>query len=197
MNYWKHSLLSRKKFGGLADDYLSIHKFLDSSKLFYYHYKHRALLHNTYGIELSVRMFGETLVNSDKQTLLVRDIAAEHCKEDLLGMVPTLHHWFAPAEAQLAALVNPVYPADEKLKEFVLLPWLMSGLKSALIITHSNFGVHLVKTFLGVDYALEFSKQFQQPAGIPDLLQHIPFTERWQVSPDLKQLKHIENGMDQ
>ncbi|MBC9908934.1 DUF6915 family protein [Chitinophaga varians] len=94
MNYWKHSLLSKKKFDGEAADYLHIHKFLDSSKLFYFNLRHRILLHHTYGIDLCTKKFGETLVNSSNQTILVRDIAAEHCKEDLLGVVPTLNQWF-------------------------------------------------------------------------------------------------------
>ncbi|RPE09726.1 hypothetical protein EGT74_22400 [Chitinophaga lutea] len=196
MNYWKHSLLSKKKFDGHAEDYLHIHKFLDMSKLFYFHNKHRILLHHTYGIDLCVQKFGETLVNADNRTILIRDVAAEHCKEDLMGMVPTLNHWFKYVDDALPGSIKPLNPTDRVLKEFVLRPLLMSGLKSSLIITHSNFGIFLAKEILGLDYALELSNYLPQ-INVNEMLQYIKLSERWQYTPDLKQLKDIENGIDQ
>jgi hypothetical protein len=193
MNYWKHSLLSKKKFNGEAEDYLEIHKFIDTSKLFYFHIKHRILLHNTYGIELCIQKFGETLTNSQNQKVLIRDVAAEHCKEDLMGVVPTLNNWFKYVDDCLLNLVKPINPSDSKLKEFVLTPLLMSGLKSTLIITHSNFGIYLAKEILGIDYALELANHLQD-AYINELLQYVKLKDRWQYTPDLKQLKEIENG---
>ena len=140
MNYWKHSLLSEKKFGGLANDYVEIHKFLDSSKLFVFHLKHRLLLHNTYGIELCIELFGDFITNSDGKIVLVRDIAAEHCREDLCGAVPTLNDWFKNYDNQI--LENIIIPklSDEKLAAFIMKPFLRSGLKASLILTCSNFG---------------------------------------------------------
>lgn len=192
MNYWKHSLLSKKKFNGAAEDYLAIHKFMDSSKLFYFDIKHRLLLHNTYGIQLCMQKFGDTLVNADGQTVMVRDVAAEHCKEDLLNTVPTLNHWFKYIEGDLLSLIKPATPADSKLKEFVLLPLLMSGLRESLIITHSNFGVYLVKEFLGIDYAVQWASQLGE-ASISPMLQHIKLRDRWQYRPDIKQLQTINH----
>lgn len=194
MNYWKHSLLSKKKFGGEATDYLVIHKFIDSSKLFYFDIKHRILLHNTYGIALCVHKFGDTLVNSENKVLLVRDIAAEHCKEDLMGVVPTLNNWFKYVDDSLPGFIKPINPSDSTLKEFVLQPLLMSGLKSTLIITHSNFGIYLAKEFLGLEYAQELANHLEG-AYINELLQYIKLLDRWQFTPDLKQLKEIENGI--
>ncbi len=194
MNYWKHALLSKKKFNGAAEDYLPIHKFLDSSKLFAFNIRHRILLHNTYGIDICIQKFGETLINSDNQTLLIRDIAAEHCKEDLMGIVPTLHHWFKFADEQVLEHIRPFNPADSRLKEFVLQPFLMSGLKTSLIITHSNFGVYLAKEILGIDYAMELSHYITE-TGIHDLLSYIKLSERWQYKPDLKQLETIQHEL--
>lgn len=193
MNYWKHSLLSKKKFNGTADDYLHIHKFIDISKLFYFDVKHRVLLHNTYGIDICTQKFGETLVNSEGQTVVIRDIAAEHCKEDLMGIVPTLNNWFKYVDESLLDSIKPLNPADSKLKEFVLRPFIMSGLKSSLIITHSNFGIFLTKEILGIDYALELSK-YLEGRNINELLQYIKLRDKWQYTPDLQQLKNIENG---
>jgi len=195
MNYWKHSLLSKKKFNGRAEDYLPVHKFIDSSKLFYFDIRHRILLHHTYGIELCIQKFGETIKNADGQTLMVRDIAAEHCKEDLMGIVPTLNNWFNYVDPGITDFIKPVIPADIKLKEFVMMPLVMSGLQPTLIITHSNFGIFLVKEILGIDYALEWASQLQA-ASVNELLQYIKLRERWQFSPDLKQIKNIEHEFD-
>ena len=194
MNYWKHSLLSKKKFNGTAEDYLQVHKFMDISKLFYFDIKHRVLLHNPYGIDLCTQKFGETLTNSDGQTILIRDIAAEHCKEDLMGVVPTLNNWFKYVDDRVLTSNKPI-PSDSKLKEFILRPLIMSGLKSTLIITHSNFGVFLAKEILGLDYALELAK-YVEGSNINELLQFVKLRDRWQYTPDLQQLKNIENGLN-
>jgi len=195
MNYWKHSLLSKKKFNGVAEDYLLIHKFLDSSKLFYFDVRHRVLLHNTYGIDLCIQKFGETINNAEDQRILVRDIAAEHCKEDLMGVVPTLTNWFKYVDDAVLDLIKPIQPADSKLKEFILRPLIMSGLRSTLMITHSNFGVYLVKELLGIDYALELVHHLQ-PTGVNELLPYVKLRDKWQYSPDLKQLKDLENELN-
>lgn len=194
MNYWKHSLLSKKKFNGAAEDYLHIHKFIDSSKLFYFDFKHRILLHNTYGIDICVQKFGDILVNADGQKVLVRDIAAEHCKEDLMGVVPTLNNWFKYVDDDLLKLIKPINPSDPKLKEFITRPLVMSGLKSTLLITHSNFGLYLTKEMLGVEYALELANYLQE-ANVHELLQYIKLRDRWQYTPDLKQLNEISNEL--
>jgi hypothetical protein len=195
MNYWKHSLLSKKKFKGEAEDYLEIHKFLDSSKLFYFNIKHRVLLHHTYGIDLCIQKFGETLITAENQKILIRDVAAEHCKEDLMGVVPTVNNWFKYVDDSLLNLIKPIIPSDSKLKEFILRPLLMSGMKSSLIITHSNFGIYLTKEILGIDYALELANHLQE-TNINELLQYVKLKDRWQYTPDLKQLKDIENGLN-
>lgn len=195
MNYWKHSLLSKKKFNGHVNDYFFIHKFIDASKLFYFDMRHRILLHNTYGIDLCIQKFGETLTNTDNQTVMVRDVAAEHCKEDLFGVVPTLNNWFKYVDSALLDFIKPINPADSKLKEFVWAPYIMSGLKETLIITHSNFGIYLAKEILGIDYALELANYIQMP-GINELLHYVKLKDRWQYTPDLKQLKDIEDGLN-
>jgi hypothetical protein len=194
MNYWKHSLLSKKKFNGIAEDYLPVHKFIDTSKLFYFDIKHRILLHNTYGIDLCIQKFGETVTNAEGQTILVRDIAAEHCKEDLMGIVPTLNNWFKYVDDRVHSFIKPINPTDSKLKEFILRPLILSGLKSTLLITHSNFGIFLVKEFLGIDYALELAN-YLEGAGTNELLQYVKLKDRWQYTPDLQQLNTIQNGL--
>ncbi len=197
MNYWKHSLLSEKKFGGNAKDYVEIHKFLDSSKLFVFHVKHRLLLHNTYGIELSVELFGDFLINSDNKTILVRDIAAEHCKEDLGGAVPTLNDWFSTYDKELLNNIKTSEIDNPELEAFVMRPFLRSGLKASLFITWSNFGLSLVEKFLGTELALKFSEQLGDVTDIKSYLKSVKLNEKWQYSPDkneINSLKILKNG---
>lgn len=192
MNYWKHSLLSEKKFGGVPEDYLAVHKFLDSSKLFYYHVKHRLLLHNTYGIDLCVQKFGELIVNTDGKTVLVRDVAAEHCKEDLCGVVPTLNNWLSFTNASPVEGLQPFRSRNTVLEEFVLRPYLFSGLSASLLITQSNFGVYLAKEFLGMNAALELAEHVKGNS-VNELLQAVSLRERWQYAPSSQQLKDLQN----
>ena len=191
MDYRKHSLLSKKKFGGDANDYMTLHKFMDSSKLFSFDVRHRILLHNTYGIHICIQKFGDILTNSDGQTMLIRDVAAEHCKEDLMGVVPTLNQWLKYVDDSLTGMIRPLNPSDKILKEFVQMPLVMSGLKTSLMITHSNFGVYLANEILGLDYALELAKYLPE-TNIKDMLRLVKLGERWQYSPDLKQLNELE-----
>lgn len=194
MNYWKHSLLSQKKFGGVADDYLSIHKFMDASKLFYFDIRHRILLHHTYGIDLCTRKFGEIIINSANKKILTRDIAAEHCREDLFGIVPTLNNWFKYVDPSLLESIQPIKTNNKALQEFILQPLLMSGSRATLIITQSNFGVYLAKELLGLEAALELSGLVNN-SSVNEQLPLIKLTERWQYRPDTKQLKDIENEL--
>ncbi|WP_312075778.1 DUF6915 family protein [Chryseobacterium sp.] len=194
MNYWKHSLLSRKKFGGNPEDYLAVHKFLDSSKLFYYHLKHRILLHNTYGMEICISKFGELITNANGKKILTRDIVAEHCKEDLYGVVPTLSNWFKYHDEKIYEDFKPIESQDKMLNDFLMKPLLMSGSHASLIITHSNFGVYLAKEILGEDYALKLLK-LNKNKSINELLQYIKLKEKWQFTPNMEEIKQINDEL--
>jgi len=89
---WIHSMSSAKKWGGKPEDYLPIHDFMDSSKAAHASVKHRAVLHNAFGIFLAERVFGHNLTNSDGRTVSVRDVAEQHVLEDL-GTIPSLDDW--------------------------------------------------------------------------------------------------------
>ena len=84
-----HSKSSATKFGGEASDYEEIHAFLDQSKLFIADWRHRALLHNTFGISLCEQVFGHLFTRkSDGEQVSTRTVATQHIVEDL-GYVPT------------------------------------------------------------------------------------------------------------
>jgi hypothetical protein len=197
MDIWKHCLLSQRKFGGEPEDYVQVHKFMDSSKLFFYHLKHRLLLHNLYGIELAIELLGDFVINQTGKTVLVRDIAAEHCREDLFGVVPSLNDWLTNANDTISKeLILPKID-DSSLEYFLMRPYLRSGLHSSLLITYSNFGVYLVEKFLGQEQALLLASLLPATQNVQRLLHLFHCTERWQYTPDkneLNWLKQLENG---
>lgn len=188
MNIWDHSRLSVRKFGGKEADYYPIHKFMDSSKLFYFNPRHRLLLHNLWGIEIVVKKFGDTITNSNEKELLVRDIAAEHCKEDLNGRVPSLQDWLKKNDEKIAPQIQiPIFD-NQALEAFVLSPMWKSNLQSALLITLSNFGVYLTKDLIGFEAAKELQKKIDPSATIQNYLSRFEFTDRWQFTPQRKEL---------
>jgi len=186
MNYWQHSLLSRRKFGGEAEDYLAVHRFLDSSKYFYYHLKHRLILHNLYGIELAAELLGDTIQNSDGNVVLVRDVGRAHCREDLAGRTPTLYDWLE-TNPELEELLDwdalPRFE-DEEWNAFLQRPYLRSGRKASLLITYSDFGVKLTETFFGAGKAGLLRDALPEKARIKILLDAFVVREKWQFSPD-------------
>lgn len=94
-----HSKSSAKKYGGHPEDYLDIHDFMDSSKAALADVRHRAILHSAFGCFVVEKVFGTTRVNSAGKTYSTRDIAEDHCIEDL-GFIPTVEHWFKSMEIQ-------------------------------------------------------------------------------------------------
>jgi hypothetical protein len=88
-----HGRVSVKKWGGRPEDYQAIHDFLDESKAHFADMRHRALLHNTWGIYLCERLFGINIRNSDNRLVSVRDIAEQHILDDM-GRIPSLQDYF-------------------------------------------------------------------------------------------------------
>lgn len=89
-----HARNSAKRYGGVPEDYLFIHNWMDSTKAATAKYYHRAILHNSFGIFLAEQLFGVTMVNSDNKTVSIRDLAEDHVKEDCAGRIPTIDEWF-------------------------------------------------------------------------------------------------------
>ena len=87
----QHARSSAEKFGGVAADYLEIHQIMDSTKLFLADWRHRAIMHNTFGIYLmETWIVGSTFLReSDGEEVCTRTVVTQHIMEDL-NMVPTL-----------------------------------------------------------------------------------------------------------
>jgi hypothetical protein len=87
-----HAKSSAKKWGGVPEDYLPLHDFMDSTKAAHASVKHRAVLHSAFGIYLAERVFGHNITNSQGRQVSVRDVAEQHVLEDL-GTIPSLDDW--------------------------------------------------------------------------------------------------------
>lgn len=94
-----HANLSVKKYGGVVEDYLPIHNFIDSTKSCMPDIRHRALLHSSFGCYLVEQVYGVYFVNSDGKKVSTRDIAEEHIIQDL-GFIPTVEKYLNNMEIQ-------------------------------------------------------------------------------------------------
>ena len=194
MNIVQHSLISVRKFGGEVDDYVAVHRFLDSTKLYFHHIKHRAVLHNTYGVELAVELFGDSLENSNGKYISVRDVAIAHLKEDLSGKVPTLVEWFDNCGELESYTPEWSGTSNQKLLEFVNRPWLRSGLPFTKFITLSDFGVELCQKLLGVETAIELRNTLTTANTLKYPLNLFRFRKPWQYSPDPAELQWLREN---
>jgi hypothetical protein len=94
-----HSRSSVREFGGRIEDYIEIHKFFDSTKGHMPIFKHRAILHNSFGMLLAEQVFGDYITNSDGKMVEVRQIAYRHIYEDC-GFIPTVEDWLKHIQVQ-------------------------------------------------------------------------------------------------
>ena len=105
MKPWEHAKHSVKKWGGTPQEYLPIHDFIDSSKAHFPDVRHRALLHSSFGIFITEKVFGTNITlktftkwrNGQRETIVdrtvsVRDIAEVHVLQDM-GTIPTVQDY--------------------------------------------------------------------------------------------------------
>jgi hypothetical protein len=94
-----HSKSSVRKYGGILEDYIAIHRWFDSTKGNLPKFLHRAILHNSFGMLLAEQVFGDYIINSDGKDVEVRQIAYDHIYEDC-GFVPTVEDWVKNIQVQ-------------------------------------------------------------------------------------------------
>jgi hypothetical protein len=54
-----HAVSSARRYGGVAEDYLPLHNFLDSSKASWADQRHRAVLHHAFGVFVAEQVIGQ------------------------------------------------------------------------------------------------------------------------------------------
>ena len=87
-----HATNSVRKYGGVVEDYLPIHNFFDHSKSCVADIRHRAVMHNAFGIYVVEQVFGVYVTNAEGKKVSVRQLGEDHVIEDL-GFIPSLEHW--------------------------------------------------------------------------------------------------------
>lgn len=90
-----HAESSAKKFGGDPEDYLAIHKLMDSTKAAFPDNRHRIITHNSWFTTNIIPMiFGEMITNSAGKKVSTKDIAEQHCLEDFGNkFIPSVQDW--------------------------------------------------------------------------------------------------------
>jgi hypothetical protein len=94
-----HAKSSVNRYGGVLEDYIKIHNYMDNTKSAMADHRHRAILHSSYGIFIVEDVFGVTITNSEGRVVSVRDIAEDHVIEDL-GFIPSMENWLMNMQIQ-------------------------------------------------------------------------------------------------
>lgn len=141
-----HAKSSARKYGGIPEDYLDIHQFMDSSKASLADVRHRALLHSSFGCFVAERVFGVVRKNTDDKEYSVRDVAEDHCMEDL-GFIPSVEKWLGNMTIQ-TWMGGPCNKNDREKKFFVpmneLKPSTYAGANSS-VSTGGSFDISKFK----------------------------------------------------
>lgn len=170
----QHAQVSAKIYDGKWSDYIEIHSFLDSSKSASAHFKHRFLLHHTEGVELAVKIFGETVINSESREVSVQKILTDHLIEDVgsivsvedwaKGLMPkqndSFYKFLAKKRGQIEAdAINgerellEAFNLTEKdraaVKAFLAFPLKNSRHPAALLVSHNSFAIYLAEKVFG------------------------------------------------
>ncbi len=112
----RHAESSARKFGGRAEDYLSIHNWFDESKAFLPDFRHRALRHHAEGIFLAEKLFGVAIVNSDGKRVPVRYLGEQHVREDL-GRIPSAQDWLSQISPKRWMYGQPLEDEERPIKK--------------------------------------------------------------------------------
>jgi len=131
-----HAISSAKKFGGIWEDYIEIHEFMDSSKAVMSDQRHRALTHNSWFISVVIpKIYGEVFARkSDGGKVSSRNVAEHHVVEDY-------NNKFIPA-------------ATDFLTKIPFVDWMQNGVKG---YPDSYYELHKNK---GIEYGADYSSNY-------------------------------------
>jgi hypothetical protein len=95
-----HAKSSAKKFGGIWEDYIHLHEWMDETKGWYGHSTHRIFRHHSEGIFEMEKRFGPEFKNSDGKTVYTRYVGEQHVREDCNNHIPTAKEWVDAIESK-------------------------------------------------------------------------------------------------
>ena len=164
---WVHAESSVRHFGGVPEDYIHIHQFMDMSKEFYPNIFHRAIHHNSHGCFLVEDMFGYRDTNSDGRKFYPRDIAEQHCQEDCSNTIPTVEMWLSnlkedhPLKRGMPKMNSQIH---DRLEVLNLPIFMMNDFRGGAIYHHS-YGVSVINKVYGASVAYEAKRYIQKRYG--------------------------------
>lgn len=137
-----HSQSSVKKFGGVLDDYITIHEKMDCSKAYLSDNRHRALTHTMFWVkEVMIPIFGSYIkVQKDGKEInvSVKDICEQHILEDYrMKFIPTVQDFLQEMDFKewmlngkgVPSSAKKLYPElDKESKDIVIEPTTESGI---------------------------------------------------------------------
>ena len=148
MNSIKHAQISARRHGGVAEDYLDIHQFIDSTKNLCSDNRHR-IFHTLWAVnEIVLPIFGHQITNSDGVQVDVKDI----CEKDHLlvdfrhRFIPTLADFvqamqgeITPEQQQANQRFHSQYALSPSISRLLLSPLAITGQLKSLLITHNSW----------------------------------------------------------
>jgi len=145
----KHAQLSVHRHGGSINDYLPLHRFIDSTKELCSDNRHR-ILHTLWGIRRVVEpIFGPTLCIQGTKTIAVHEICErDHILPDFRGrFIPTLNDFVQaieddPEDVSRFEAFFRAYRNDRRVAQLMLSPLSLTGALKSLLVTHNSWFVN-------------------------------------------------------
>lgn len=109
MKPYIHAKASVAKNKGSIEDYIFIHDVMDWSKESFASVQHRLFSHHSYGCYLIEELFGKYKENSSGKHFSPRDIAEQHCTDDMMRIIP-VNTW---AKLITVDEEHPVIPTED------------------------------------------------------------------------------------
>ena len=152
MNSIKHAQISARRRGGIPEDYIDIHQFIDSTKNLCSDNRHR-IFHTMWAInEIVLPIFGHQISNSDGREVDVKDL----CEKDHLlvdfrhRFIPTLSDFVDAMDVEVTSSqrqaienVHNFYTKNSKystdISRLLLSPLALTGQLKSLLITHNSW----------------------------------------------------------
>ena len=159
MNAMQHARISAKRWGGEAEDYYEVHRFIDSTKSLCSDARHR-ILHTLWGVSsVVVPIYGHSLLNSAGKSVDLKDL----CERDHLlvdyqqRFIPTLADFVRAIDPsrlpagfeQKIEKIHQYYSDQPQLSQILLSPLALTGKLHSLLLTHSSWFIYEILPRMG------------------------------------------------
>ena len=159
MNAMQHARISAKRWGGEAEDYYEVHRFIDSTKSLCSDARHR-ILHTLWGINsVVVPIYGHSLLNSAGKSVDLKDL----CERDHLlvdyqqRFIPTLADFVRAIDPsrlpvgfeQKIEKIHQHYSDQPQLSQILLSPLALTGKLHSLLLTHNSWFIYEILPRMG------------------------------------------------